>query len=103
MPKPLPVRANNFGGLGEEKIMLLKMPEQPVSSTKIRECIKNGESIDGMVPEAVRDYILEKGYTVKRKEGNNKCLQIQENEGYAGKKHCRPNVLNIRSAFTKRR
>lgn len=50
-----------FGGLGEEKIMLLKMPEQPVSSTEIRECIKNGESIDGMVPEAVRDYILEKG------------------------------------------
>lgn len=42
-------------------MLLLKMPEQPVSSTEIRECIKNGESIDGMVPEAVRDYILEKG------------------------------------------
>ena len=78
MPKPLPVRVNISVGLAKKKIMLLKMPEQPVSSTEIRECIKSGESIDGMVPEAVRDYILEKGLYVKRKEGNNKCLQFRK-------------------------
>ncbi len=50
-----------FGGLGEEKIMLLKMPELAVSSTDIRERVKNGEPVDGMVPEAVRDYIMQKG------------------------------------------
>ncbi len=51
----------DFGGLGKEKIMLLNMPELAVSSTDIRERVKNGSSIDGMVPEAVRDYILQKG------------------------------------------
>ena len=51
----------DFGGLGEEKILLLKMPELAVSSTDIRERVKNGAPVDGMVPEAVRDYILEKG------------------------------------------
>ena len=51
----------DFGGLGEEKILLLKMPELAVSSTDIRERVKTGAAIDGMVPEAVRDYILQKG------------------------------------------
>ena len=51
----------DFGGLGEEKILLLKMPELAVSSTDIRERVKNGAPVDGMVPETVRDYILEKG------------------------------------------
>lgn len=47
-------------------IRLLDMPEIPVSSTEIRNNINDGKSIKGMVPDSVRDYIIQnKLYTNK--------------------------------------
>jgi nicotinate-nucleotide adenylyltransferase len=42
-------------------IVLVDAPTAPVSSTEIRERIKTGESIDGMVPREVADYIAKHG------------------------------------------
>lgn len=41
------------------KVLNLSLPE--VSSTEIREAVKNGNSIDKFVPNRVEEYILEKG------------------------------------------
>lgn len=41
------------------KVLNLSLPE--VSSTEIREAVKNGNSIDKFVPKRVEEYILEKG------------------------------------------
>lgn len=45
--------------LGRVKVLNLNVTE--VSSTEIREKIKNHESIDGLVPEKVAEYIKDKG------------------------------------------
>lgn len=50
-----------YGELGKKKIMLLNMPEIAVSSTEIRERVKAGLSIDGMLPDGVKEYILANG------------------------------------------
>ena len=42
-------------------IILVEAPTAPVSSTAIRERIRNGESIEGMVPGAVAAYIAKHG------------------------------------------
>jgi nicotinate-nucleotide adenylyltransferase len=41
--------------------ILLHMEPVPVSSTTIRQRLKNGEAIDELVPEAVADYIRKQG------------------------------------------
>lgn len=43
----------------ETKVLNLTLPE--VSSSEIRKAIKNGKSIDKLVPKQVENYILEKG------------------------------------------
>lgn len=60
MPKPLPVRANISAGLAKKNYAFKNAGAARIVNGDTR-VHKNGESIDGMVPEAVRDYILEKG------------------------------------------
>ena len=43
------------------EIIIIDAPEIDVSSTEIREKIKNGESADGLLPEKVMEYIRETG------------------------------------------
>lgn len=42
-------------------IELLRSPLVPVSSSNLRECLKNKNSIHGLVPDAVEAYIVQKG------------------------------------------
>ena len=49
---------NNFG----ENIILLKAPLVDISSTRIREMIKNGKSIKFLVPDLVKEEIEKNHY-----------------------------------------
>ena len=40
---------------------VLPMPLRRISSTQVRECAENGRSIEGLVPKAVAQYIVEHG------------------------------------------
>ena len=46
-------------------IYRLSMKSVPVSSTKIRENLKKGNSVEGMLPAGVLEYIQAKGYNLK--------------------------------------
>lgn len=49
----------NLGGIAREKILLVDTPEYEVSSTEIRQKIKAGEKLQGLVPARVEEYIRE--------------------------------------------
>ena len=40
---------------------IVPLQEDPVSATAIRERVRSGKPIDGLVPDPVRDYILSHG------------------------------------------
>ena len=50
-----------FGNLGQQKIHKLSTPELEISSTDIRERVRNGRSIRYFVPESVENYIHKEG------------------------------------------
>ncbi|MBR6635319.1 MAG: nicotinate-nicotinamide nucleotide adenylyltransferase, partial [Clostridia bacterium] len=47
--------------LKDKRVIITKLPPFELSSTHIRECISKGESTQGLLDEAVRFYIDEKG------------------------------------------
>lgn len=47
--------------LKDKRVIITKLQPFEISSTQIRECIKNGDSTRGMLDDAVRFYIEEKG------------------------------------------
>lgn len=49
--------ANNH--LPPHQIERIVIPPCPISATKIRECVKQGESIEALVPSVIADYIKE--------------------------------------------
>lgn len=51
----------HFGDLGQKRIHRLTTPELEISSTDIRERIKQGSSIKYIVPESVENYITKEG------------------------------------------
>lgn len=53
--------AAKLGPVAYDKIKLLDTPEYAVSSTEIRQRIRAGTSLDGLVPAAVEKYIKEHG------------------------------------------
>lgn len=50
-----------FGDLGRTRIQWLNTPEMDISSTNIRQRIRLGQSISGLVPKRVEQYIYQKG------------------------------------------
>lgn len=64
-PRKAGSNINDLKAMYEEKmgaeIIIIDAPEIDVSSTEIREKIKNGESADGLLPEKVMEYIRETG------------------------------------------
>jgi len=46
----------------QSKIFLIEIKEADISATKIREMIKKGESISGLVPKIIEEYIKKKGF-----------------------------------------
>lgn len=51
----------NLGEEARQHIMLLNTPEYDVSSTDIRERIREGASLMNLVPKVVEDYIYAHG------------------------------------------
>lgn len=51
----------NLGVAAVKKIILLDTPEYDVSSTKIREYLRCGKALTGLVPSAVESYIRQRG------------------------------------------
>lgn len=63
---PLDFRDRDFEGVAEETLARLAgdrvdMEPSPVSSTRVREAVRKGESLESLVPPAVERYILEHG------------------------------------------
>jgi len=57
--------------------ILVDIPSLPVSSTEIRRRIRAGQSIRGLVPPAVEEYIGERGlYRIQRSDGQTKNSQV---------------------------
>ena len=52
--------AKTYETLGAD-CRVLPMPLRRISSTQVRECAENGRSIEGLVPKAVAQYIVEHG------------------------------------------
>ena len=57
-----------FGPLGQKRIHRLAAPELEISSTDIRERVREGNSIKYIVPDSVENYILKEG--LYRSAGN---------------------------------
>ena len=57
---------SHLGERAREKIILLDTPQYDISSTDIRNRIKSGASLAGLVPEAVERYIYDHGLYGRR-------------------------------------
>jgi len=53
--------AENLDGLDMNRFFLSEYPVMKLSSSTIRDKIRNGEDISSLVPEKVKEYIIEKG------------------------------------------
>lgn len=60
----------NLGAVAREKIITLKTPEYSVSSTEIRQKVKSGNSLEGLVPPRVEEYIKKHRLYIFDNEGN---------------------------------
>ena len=67
---PLDIALKNLGEAAKEKIILLETPEYEISSTEIRTRIRQGLSLEGLVPPAVEAYIKEKKLYLKGEDGH---------------------------------
>lgn len=60
----------NLGAEAAKKIILLHTPEYDISSTAIRSRIRECASLDGLVPQAVEQYIYKHGLYRKQEKSN---------------------------------